>query len=424
MRHMHLRLRHANGNRRGSTIVMVMLTLLGLFGVSLALWTTSLSARSEQRGALAQLSAQYAAEAGISAAFAALSAAPDSAQAGVIGSSEQPQTFGEANFWVTRVDGGAGVTSLTATGTGANRTARIELVVQREIDAFYVWGAFGDEYLLMSSNARVDSYDSRLGAYATQAVNGSGSSTYANSEGDVGSNGSVTMSQNSQVHGDVTPGEAGTALILGNAVVSGSTAPAETAYELPELVVPTFGTSGNFALANGASQTIASGDVEYTNLTVGKQATLNIVGPARIVVSNFSLLAGGSVVVDASNGPVELFVRNDFVMNSNTSIASTEYAPKDVKLYLESDNIINPELVVELDEIGFESNSKLYGTIYAPNALVDIRSNFELFGSLIAKRVSLSSNSLVHFDEALMFESESGDVEYQVVGWVRRASQL
>ena len=414
----------ANAERRGAAIVMVMLALLGLFGVSLALWTTSLSARAEQRGALAQLSAEYAAEAGISAAFAELQANPDSAQAGVIGSAEQPNTFGGSNFWVSRQDGGAGVTSFTATGVGENRAASIELVVERAIDAFYVWGAFGDDFLQMSSNARVDSYDSRLGTYASQAVNGSGSSSYASTDGDVGSNGSVTMVQNAKVHGDVTPGENSTAIVLGNAVVTGSTAPATEAYELPELVVPSFGTLGNYALGNGSNQTIASGDVEYTNLTVGKQATLTIVGPARVVVSNFSLLAGGSVVVDASNGPVELYVKNDFVMNSNTSIASTTFAPKDVKVFLESDNIINPNLVVELDEIGFESNSKLYGTIYAPRAMVDIRSNFELFGSLVAKRVNLSSNSLVHFDEALMFEDESGDVQFQVVGWVRRATQL
>ena len=415
--------RSAPAGRRGAAIVMVLLVLLSLFGVSLALWTTSLSARSEQRGALAQLSAQYAAEAGVSAAFAELSANPNSAVAGVLGSPEEPTALGDAGYWVVRTDGAEGVTSLTATGLGDNRAASIELVVQRVVDAFYTWGAFGDEFLDMSSNARVDSYDSRLGSYAAQAVNGSGSSAYAGSDGDVGSNGSVSMSQNSKVHGDATPGELSTATILGSAEVTGSTASATGVYELPPLVVPSFGTVGNFALANGASQTIASGDVEYTDLSVGKNAVLTIVGPAKVVVSNFALLAGGSVVVDATNGPVELFVRHDFVMNSNTTIASTTYAPKDVKLYLESDNILDPDLVVELDEVGLKSNSKLYGTIYAPQALVDVRSNFELFGSLVAKRVQLSSNALVHFDEALLDESASGDVQFEVLGWVRRSAK-
>lgn len=415
--------RSGSAGRRGAAIVMVLLVLMSLFGVSLALWTTSLSARSEQRGALAQISAQYAAEAGIRVAFAQLSADPNSAQAGMIGSAAQPAPFGEASFWVARTDGAMGTTALTATGVGNNRAASIELVVRRVVDAFHTWGAFGDEFLTMSSNARVDSYDSRLGTYAAQAVHGSGSNAYAGSVGNVGSNGSITMSQNSKVYGDATPGEFSTATILGSAVVSGHTAPATSLNELPDLVVPNFGTLGNFALGTGASQTIAAGDAEYTNLTIGKNATLTIHGPARLVVNNFALLSGGEVVVDATNGPVELYVRNDFVMNSNTSIASTTYAPKDINVYLESDNILNPDLVVELDELGFESNSKLFGTIYAPQAMVDVRSNFELFGSLIARRVNLASNSLVHFDEALLFESASGNMQLAVVGWVRRLAK-
>ena len=41
---------------------------------------------------------------------------------------------------------------------------------------FFQWGAFGAEGIVLDSNARVDSYDSTLGTYDSQAVNGSHSS--------------------------------------------------------------------------------------------------------------------------------------------------------------------------------------------------------------------------------------------------------
>jgi hypothetical protein len=50
----------------------------------------------------------------------------------------------------------------------------------------------------------------------------------------------------------------------------------------------------------------------------------------------------------------------------------------------------------------FNSNAKMYGTIFAPNAKVSIDSNFELFGAVIAREVSLSSNSMIHYDEQLL----------------------
>jgi len=83
-----------------------------------------------------------------------------------------------------------------------------------------------------------------------------------------------------------------------------------------------------------------------------------------------------------------------------------------VRLNLLSDNVINPDEEVDLDDVDFESNAELHGVVYAPNAHVEIDSNFQLFGSLVARSVRLSSWSRIHFDEALREvdgdESESG----------------
>jgi predicted acyltransferase (DUF342 family) len=409
--------------RRGAAIVMVAVTLVGLFAVSLALWSNSLTTAKEQRASFQRLDTRYAAEAALAEAYVLHIAQPGSATSGAIGSSAAPLDFGGTEYWVERTNPGTGIVSLLATARDGRTASAVELVLRRDFDAFHVWGAFGDESLTMSSNARVDSYNSTLGAYALQATNGSGSSLYALTNGDVGSNGNVHMSQNSKVWGDVTPGEMSAATVLGNAVVTGSTAPAKAKFAMPPLEIPTYASLGALSVANSATVNIPSGNRQYTNLKVGKQSTLNITGPAKIVMNNFLLENGGAVIIDATAGPVEIYVHDDFVMRSNSQMRPTDYAPKNLKVFLKSDNIINPDLVVDLDDVEFQSNSKLYGTIYAPNAHVDINSNFELFGSLIARRVTLRSNSLIHFDEALMLGDEDQEIVYEVVAWLSRPAR-
>ena len=85
----------------------------------------------------------------------------------------------------------------------------------------------------------------------------------------------------------------------------------------------------------------------------------------------------------------------------------------------ESDNVIDPNVTVDLDDVAFDSNAEIYGTIYAPEALIEINSNFELFGALIARRVHLDSRSRVHYDEALSGTgSDSSDASYAAICWL------
>jgi hypothetical protein len=74
--------------------------------------------------------------------------------------------------------------------------------------------------------------------------------------------------------------------------------------------------------------------------------------------------------------------------------------------------------------VDFESNAKLFGTIYAPSASIVINSNFELFGSLVARAVHLDSNSRIHFDEALLELDEDEEITFETVAWRQRPFQV
>jgi len=112
-------------------------------------------------------------------------------------------------------------------------------------------------------------------------------------------------------------------------------------------------------------------------------------------------------------------VIDDFVLNSNTSINSTSFRPLDVAFNLLSDNILDPGVDVVFDEdlVDFDSGSRMYGTIYAPSAEITVDSNFELFGSLVARRIDLNSNCRIHFDEQLANASDGAEPVYETLCW-------
>ena len=82
--------------------------------------------------------------------------------------------------------------------------------------------------MTLAGNVFADSYDSADGTYSSQAVNVDPCSgeTYANANGDIGSNSDVTVTGGVTIFGDVTPGMNGSVTISGGgALIYGSTAP-------------------------------------------------------------------------------------------------------------------------------------------------------------------------------------------------------
>ena len=129
------------------------------------------------------------------------------------------------------------------------------------------------------------------------------------------------------------------------------------------------------------------------------------------------LRSNSAIVVNATNGPVNFYVIDDFILEQNGTIHSTTYHPIDVRMYLLSDNVINPEVNVQLDQIDLDSNTSVYGTILAPNAQVIIDSNFQMFGALMSRSLNVTSNARFHFDEALINATAYEIPTYETICW-------
>jgi hypothetical protein len=355
--------------------------------------------------------AHYVAQAGLAKALFKLR----QNQSAALGTPGAPLALDRSRFYVTQENLTSQIVRLTSTGMDDRAAARQELVVRRLPATIWRFGAFGTEFVHMSSNARLDSYDSSLGSYASQATNGTGTSQHANAAGQIGSNGDITLDQNATVWGNAVPGPQHQDMILGNATVSGTTSAAADPIELPTLSVPGYTSFGNLAVQSAT--TIPSGDRTYGNLSLASNKTLRIVGPANIVISNLTLRAGAKIEADTTFGNVQLWVIDNFVMNAGSQIAPLDFKSEHLRLNLLSDNVINPEVNVQLDTVQFDSNSKFYGTILAPKAAIKLTSNFELFGALLARSIDLASNARLHFDEALLDANGGGQPVIETISW-------
>jgi hypothetical protein len=65
------------------------------------------------------------------------------------------------------------------------------------------------------------------------------------------------------------------------------------------------------------------------------------------------------------------------------------------------------------------SNTDLYGAVYAPRAHVDFNSNIDFYGSIIANTFSFNSNARFHYDIALagLRRDDMEDLPYGVKSW-------
>jgi hypothetical protein len=398
--------------RRGAALIMMLLVVIGLAGLVAAMLCLNLSHSREQHGGLKDLHASYVCQAGLSQSMYQLQLGAS----GNVGTHTNPASWGGAQFWVQATPVTALVTRLTATGIDGRTGACQELDVRAVPNTIWRYGAFGREWMHMDSNARVDSYNSTLGTYAAQDVNGSGSNMYALANGDIGSNGDISLDQNANVWGDSIAGPSHTTTVLGNAAISGSTTPASQEITFPVINVPSYPPLGDRNIT-GNPTTFPTGNYNFANLTINSNKHLVITGPANIVCSNLHLNSNSDIVVNAAGGPVTFYVIDNFILDQNTTIHSTTFSPSDVAMNLLSDNVINPEINLQIDDVNFLSNSSVYGTILAPNARVVLNSNFQMYGALMARSLDVHSNARFHFDENLLNATANGIPTYETLCW-------
>ena len=231
------------------------------------------------------------------------------------------------------------------------------------------YGVIGLDYITMGGNA-TDSYWSRGGDLSTSNL------------GAIGSNGDITLTGSSEVHGDANPGINKT--VYGASHVNGSTNSVVTPFKFPN------GSAGGYATSNDNNQipaealngnsfqpaanheyTLPGGKYYFNNFYLGSNNTLAFTGPATIYVYGAFTLWGGA----------------------NTS----ENLPGNLNLVM----VPNPYNGTPPGTVTLGSGTELFANIYAPQSPIVISGNGDIYGSVLGKSVDMTGNAAIHYDLSL-----------------------
>jgi hypothetical protein len=397
-------------NRRGSALLATIVLAIVLAGLCAALLTATVGNKKKHVQAGTTQRAFYAAEAGLSDAFMHVTAGslvPEVGQTLTLGETSAPIALGSSAYWVeiSIAEEDPRGYCLVATGIDGTVQSRLKQIVSREPTGFFQFAAFGSRGVVLDSNAFVDSYDSAYGLYQSQVQGGN---EFARENGDIGSNDDITLHSNIEIHGDAKPGPGHVVDASAPGVyVSGSMDPLEEPFILPEIEVPSVPSSGSFA--GTTNLVVGPGDVHYTSIVMNGGRNLTIRGPARFIVDDLRMRSNSSLIFDSTGGPIELYASGDFNLESNSNVTTLSNSALDVTLFLSGNNL-DPG---HHDVIKLGANASFIGAIYAPNATFNLASNFNIYGSIMAGFLDLSSFGQIHFDEALLYDGygATGDLE-------------
>ena len=260
-----------------------------------------------------------------------------------------------------------------------------------------------------SSSGYTDSYDSAQGTYAA---------TVQATSGDIGTNGSLTMSGSSTIKGNaylvsvVTTGSCPTKTFTNsssNGVTGNGGSPTATgspkSFSNPVYTNPSPALTTNSNYSNNVS--LAPGNYPNVAVSGGKTLTLS---PGTYNFNSL-VLSGGSVITVSPAGTVVIEIAGagspskalDF---SGGSIANTSGTPASFQIVYSGSQPMT-----------LSGSSNTAAVVYAPNSAIDMSGSSPWFGSIVGKTFNNSGGSAVHYDRSLGTSLVSGGGSFQLIGF-------
>lgn len=300
---------------------------------------------------------------------------------------------------------------------GANATVEVSAVLEQPVVPLFRYAVFATApncaALSFSGGATTDSYDSSA-LVAGEAV-------FANTDGNVGTNGNVTEAgNNTAIHGSLSTPRSG----VGNCSNANVTALTQTGgasvedglVELPQGVVyptpetpdpppPVTATEFNkntgcpadvincAASADGATITPPTPDTVVTmgNVSVTAQAELHL-GAGVYVVNSITMTGNSTIIVDS--GPVIIKVvgtdQTTPISLTGGALSNPGLDPSDLQFIYGGTG--------QVRIAGGADNAALF---YAPNADTALSGNSDFYGSIVTKTLSATGGVAIHYDRRL-----------------------
>ena len=370
---------------RGAALVIVMLVMAVLLLAGTTFMTISSTETQIALNERSSAQAHLLAEAAIHKALARLNANPAYG-----GETNTPLGGGTFTVQVQTIPGCTAVSARLLVGTASvpvtGGTAKTEIrAVVDTVSYPFRWAAFAtvpngilyddvyegvdrtDKELWLGDTGLVDSFDSGGGAYDPAGNSGV--------RGNSGANGDVAIEHSTEIKGDLKAGD--DIFEEPGVSVTGSKTAKANPESFPQ-IPPGTPAAGGLTVAAGQTVNLTPGTKYYKYLDLGDGASLTVSGPVTIVVTG--------PPVDSSAHVVRL--------GTNVTLGS---APgTQLRIITKSDGTAE-EFVRFHAKAGF----RFYGSLYGTNTDVYIRSNSEIFGSIIARTILTGGGTKIHYDQSV-----------------------
>ena len=384
--------RSATSQRGAAALALVGFVAFAVGGLAVAMTLQARGAAIDVDRSDAQVHALELAETGLARAQMEIAANRDSDGDGI---GNAHGSFAGGTYAVTGTNNTGSEWTLVATGRVPKSLRRIEQRVRRSVtSASYFAVQVNGNIDISGGLTQTDAFDSRLGTYASQAVNTDAYGPYALGGGGVGANGNITASAGI-VRGDAIPGVGGTT--TGAGVVTGSTAPRTVPMSLPNPPYAEFLAAS--VTNNNGNWTVAGGNVSYD---AGKK-TFSVTGGGKVTFpggtyffTKFTITGGSTVEF---TGPSKVYDIGTF-SSSGGSMSNLTGLAKNLSV------IVHPYSVPGYTAAKSISSSISGGstsilTYYGPQTDLTISGGSDVFGALVAKNVTLAGGMALHYDIAL-----------------------
>lgn len=308
------------------------------------------------------------------------------------------------------VNDSAGYPYYVISSTGWDSSAKkaektVEIIVSLTRSAgVYSAGMIGCQNVTVTGSGLIDSYDSALGSYASQATHtDAGGNIFAGNNGssstcNAGSN--INFTANAPMHGNLSaPGTVnppGGGAFYGTeteGIATTSCDPlgvvAYLAARWPTPATTTAKITTDITLASGASY-------HYKSIALTGSETITITGSGTInlFVDEDISMAGSAAITVPAGVTLNIYSKGEIDM-SGQGVVNAGGDPSKVNIY---NSYVDSGVV---DHVKYTGSGAFYGTVYAPLANVRMSGSGGMYGSARGRLMTKTGTAAFHYDEAL-----------------------
>jgi hypothetical protein len=391
--------------RKGAILALMVMVVLLLSMTSLALIRVGTEARLRTVKSDLQMSARFAADAGIERALYLMNeqlAAGTWVLDDIPTFTSQSLTAANADYTVTFTGNLSSGYQVTSVGHSNNQTKTVRATIALTSPIAKDFAIFAKDAIDLKNGSIVDGFNSdNPGDTDVPAKIGSLSAN----------NGAINIDNNVTINGDiyiVPDGDPDTVIdVHTGADIIGEIFLLPSYYSLPPVTPPDY-TASQGTIA-GKNVTLHSSDSgKYSGINISNDGILSISGNLTLYVTGDITLKNNAEIEVENNSTLTLYLDGDIEGKNSAGFNNKTEIPANLLIYGTGTD----------QKIDIKNFGDLYAVIYAPNADMAIHNSVNAYGSFIVNDMELKNSGNIYYDKALKQVSTDDElVRFSITHW-------